>query len=88
MYILYNPLMQSSIKLLASMAVFEIAVKVRTWMGAYRKISNRCRTKSQNDSRLILQLSSPNPLEPGVKSRNEDVVGGVPTGYAPTTSEW
>ena len=37
----------------------------------YRKISNIRRTKSQNlnDSRLVLQLSVPNPLKPGVKSR-------------------
>ena len=35
----------------------------------YRKISNISRTKSQNlsDSRLILQLSLPNLLKPGVK---------------------
>ena len=36
--------------------------------------------------RLVLQLCLPNPLKPGVK--NEDVVGTVPTGGAPTTSEW
>ena len=37
----------------------------------YRKISNIRRTKSQNlnESRLVLQLSLPNPLNPGVKSR-------------------
>ena len=37
----------------------------------YRKISDIRRTKYQNlnDSRLILQLSLPNPLTPGVKSR-------------------
>ena len=37
----------------------------------YRKLSNISRTKSQNlnNSRLILQLSLPNPLKPGVKSR-------------------
>ena len=36
----------------------------------YRKVSNISRTKSQNlnDSRLILQLSLPNWLKPGVKS--------------------
>ena len=35
----------------------------------YGKISNISDTKSQNlnDSRLILQLSLPNPLKPGVK---------------------
>ena len=35
----------------------------------YRKISNIRRTKSQNlnDSRLVLQLSLPNLLKPGVK---------------------
>ena len=37
----------------------------------YRKISNISRTKSQNlnDSRIVLQLSLPNPLKSGVKSR-------------------
>ena len=37
----------------------------------YRKVSNIRRTKSQNSnaSRLILQLSLPNPLKPGVKLR-------------------
>ena len=51
----------------------------------YRQISNISRTKSQNlnVSRIVLQLSLPNPLKPGVKSRMK-----VPTGDAPTTSEW
>ena len=46
------------------------------------------RTKSQNlnVSCVVLQLSLPNPLNPGVKY--EDVVGAAPTGDAPTTSEW
>ena len=37
----------------------------------HRKVSNIRRTKSQNlnDSRLVLQLSLPNRLKPGVKSR-------------------
>ena len=37
----------------------------------YRKISNIIRTNSQNvnDSCLVLQLSLPNPVKPGVKSR-------------------
>ena len=37
----------------------------------YRKISNIRRTKSQtlNVSRLVLQLSLPNPMKPGVKSK-------------------
>ena len=37
----------------------------------YRKISNIRRTKSPNltASRLVLQLSLPNPMKPGVKSR-------------------
>ena len=39
--------------------------------GIYRKISNISHTKSQNSnvSHLILQLSLPNSLKPGVKSR-------------------
>ena len=38
---------------------------------SYRKISNIRHTKSQNlnVSRLVLQLSLPNPMKPGVKSR-------------------
>ena len=37
----------------------------------YHEISNMRCTQSQNsnDSRLVLQLSLPNPLKPGVKSR-------------------
>ena len=37
----------------------------------YRKISNISRTKSSNVnvSRLVLQLSLPNPMKPGVKTR-------------------
>ena len=37
----------------------------------YRKISNISFTKSQNlnASRLVLQLSLPYPMKPGVKSR-------------------
>ena len=53
----------------------------------YRNVSNIRRTKSQhlNVSRLVLQLSLPNRLKPGVE--NEDVVGAAPTGDAPTISE-
>ena len=56
----------------------------------YRQISNISRTKSDylNVSRFILQLSLPNPLKPGVKVENEDVVGAAPTSDAPNTSEW
>ena len=38
---------------------------------SYRKISNIRRTKSPNldVSRIVVQLSSPNPMKPGVKSR-------------------
>ena len=56
----------------------------------YRQISNIRRSKSQvlNDSRLVLPLSLLNPLKPGVKVENEDVVEATPTGAAPTTSEW
>ena len=36
----------------------------------------------------VLQLLLPNPLKPGVKVEDEDVVGTAPTGDAPTTSEW
>ena len=56
----------------------------------YRKISNIRRTISPNlnVSRLVLQLSLRNPVKPGVKVENEDVVGAAPTGAAPTTSEW
>ena len=37
----------------------------------YRKISNIIRTKlpNLNVSRLVVQLSFPNPMKPGVKSR-------------------
>ena len=53
----------------------------------YRKTSNISHTKPQNlnVSCILVQLSSLNPLKPGVE--NEDVVGAAPTGDAPTTSE-
>ena len=46
------------------------AQAVRMDIGTYRKVSNIRRTKCQNlnDSRLVLQLSIPNPLKPSVKS--------------------
>ena len=58
-----------------------------------RKISGISCTKSQNlhVSRLVLQLSLPKPLKPGVKSSmndHSDVVGASPVSAAPTTSEW
>ena len=39
-------------------------------LSGYRKVSYIRRTKCQNlnDSRLVLQLSVPNPLKPSVKS--------------------
>ena len=39
--------------------------------GSVKEISNISRTKSPNFhvSRLVLQLSLPNPMKPGVKSR-------------------
>ena len=54
----------------------------------YHQVSNISHTKSQNlnDSHLVLKLSLPNPLKPGVE--NDDVVGATPPGDAPTTSEW
>ena len=47
-----------------------LPIKVAT-PANYREVSNIRRTKSQNlnASRLILQLSLPNPLKPGVKMR-------------------
>ena len=56
----------------------------------YRQICYIRRTKSHNldVSRLALQLSLCNLLKPGLKFKNEDVVGAAPTGDAPTTSEW
>ena len=56
------------------------------WLSS-RMISNIWCTKSQNInvSRLVLQLSLCNLFKPGVE--NEDVVGAVRTGDAPTTSE-
>ena len=51
-----------------------------------RQTSDISPTKSKdlNVSRLVLQMSLPNPLKPV----NEDVVGATPTGDAPTTSKW
>ena len=48
----------------------------------YHQTSNISHTKSQNlnVSHLVLKLSLPNPLKPGVK--NEDVVGAAPAGVS------
>ena len=56
----------------------------------YHKISNTRCTKSPNlnVSCLILQFSLCNLLKPGVKVKNEDVVGAALIGDAPTTSKW
>ena len=56
----------------------------------YHQFSNTRHHKSQNFniSHLVLQLSLCNILKPGVKSRNEDVVGAMLTGDASTTYEW
>ena len=50
----------------------------------YRQTSSirRAKYRNSNVARLLLQFSLPNPLKPGV-----NVVGGAPTGDAPTTSE-
>ena len=48
-----------------------LIIHLENLKSAYCKISNISCTKSQNlnDSRFVLQLSMPNPLKPGVKSR-------------------
>ena len=45
------------------------------------------KSQNLNDSCVVLQLSLPSRLKTG-QVENEDVVGAVPTGDAPTTSEW
>ena len=59
-------------------------------IGIYRQTSNKSHTKSQNldISRLVLQMSFPNPLKPGVKWIMKMLFGAAPTGDAPGTSEW
>ena len=56
----------------------------------YHQTSNIRRIKYQilNVFHLVLQLSLPQSTEAGCWVENEDVVGSVPTGGAPTTSEW
>ena len=46
-------------------------LRIRQWISNHRKSSNISRTKSPNlnVSRLVLQLSLPNPMKTGVKSR-------------------
>ena len=57
------------------------------WVEDNGKISNISASKSQNfnDSRIVLQLSLPSPLN---TVKNDDVVGALPTGDAPTSSKW
>ena len=49
---------------------FNIVGEITELKSHYRQVSNIRRTKCQNlnDSRLVLQLSVPNPLKPSVKS--------------------
>ena len=58
--------------------LIKTTVEIRAWVSnhiqqkmMYRKISNIRRTESPNldVSRLVVELSSPNPMKPGVKSR-------------------
>ena len=65
LYILIDMLLDSFI------ARVDLADIVALCKIGYRKISNIRHTESQNlnDSSLVLQLSLPNLLKPGVKSR-------------------
>ena len=47
------------------------AVSITAYVYIYHQSSNKSRPKFQNlnVSRLVLQLSLPNPMKPGVKSR-------------------
>ena len=60
-----NPPLQTRTKLITTNIMFSALEQT------YRKISNIRRTKSQNlnVSGLVVQLSSPNPMKPGVQSR-------------------
>ena len=73
---------------LDSIPVVIMLLSGKHWL--YRQTTNISLTKSQyiNVSHLVWKLSLPNPFEPVVKSKNEDVVGAVPIGDAPATSEW
>ena len=70
-HILYLPV----IALLPALGLYEIFalcfLSISPDHTKYRNTSNIRHTKYQNinDSRLVLQLSLPNPLKPGVKSR-------------------
>ena len=44
--------------------------------------------KSHPIPKLVLHLSLPYSMKPGVRVENKDVVGAAPTGYASTTSDW
>ena len=67
----------------------EIMEMTSWWYETHRQTCNTSRTISQNlnVSRLVLLLSLPNPLKPGVQVENEDVFGAAPTGDALTTFE-
>ena len=60
------------------------------WNIEYRKVSNMRRTKfpNLNVSRFVLQLSLPNLMKPGVKSKMKMQLEQRRIGDAPTTSEW
>ena len=50
-----------------------VSIEVLHWFGEYRKTSSISRTKSPNlnVSCILLQLSSLNPLKPGVKLKKK-----------------
>ena len=56
----------------------------------YRQVSNIRRSKSKNLKRFSSRLAvvCAQSIEARCWVENEDVVGAVPTGDAPTTSEW
>ena len=87
--ILWPTLLLHCLSLLSFILMQSSAAMTQSITITVKSLNIRC-TKSQtlNVSHLILQLSLPNPMKPGVKSKNEDVVGAAPTGDAPTTSEW
>ena len=55
---------------MATLGPSELKLRCQDISLKYRKLSNIRRTQHQNlnDSRLLLQLSLPNQLKPGVKS--------------------
>ena len=93
LFIIYRQVLQFNLFMIMFIIIqYWFYHKCLLWMLfiIYRQVSNISRTKSQHlkDSRTVFAAVFAKSLETRCQVQNEDVVRAVPTGDAPTTSEW